>query len=274
MIEFDLPVHPRTGLRAIGLLRNGAPIWPVLGGSGEGDVIVQDADPVPASAVDDEPEAQGSTGEPDQEPDEDTDEPLGSAGLQALQREKERRRVLARDRRQAVRERDEALAELARLRQAAEKPNGKDGDGEEAGPDLDAIRKEEAEKAKAAVKAEVLKDRVSDKIEVLAAKRFQDADVVRTLLMASSEIEDFLDGDKIDAEAIKEALDELLEKRPYLGVEAQSPRRFKGSGDGGARKGPTGPSQLTENDLKRMSPEEIVQAQQEGRFNDLLGTSR
>ncbi|PZG20606.1 capsid assembly scaffolding protein Gp46 family protein [Nonomuraea aridisoli] len=33
MTTHDLPVHPRTGLRAIGLLKGGRPIWPVLGGS-------------------------------------------------------------------------------------------------------------------------------------------------------------------------------------------------------------------------------------------------
>ncbi|MFJ1708567.1 hypothetical protein [Kitasatospora sp. NPDC088346] len=31
-----LPAHPNTGLQAIGLRRDGRPIWPVLGGSGEG----------------------------------------------------------------------------------------------------------------------------------------------------------------------------------------------------------------------------------------------
>lgn len=31
-----MPVHPFTGLEAIGFRRNGAPIWPVVGGSEEG----------------------------------------------------------------------------------------------------------------------------------------------------------------------------------------------------------------------------------------------
>ncbi|MEU0492570.1 DUF4355 domain-containing protein [Nocardiopsis sp. NPDC006139] len=33
----DLPTHPTTGLRAIGVLPSGRPVWPVLGGSGEGE---------------------------------------------------------------------------------------------------------------------------------------------------------------------------------------------------------------------------------------------
>jgi hypothetical protein len=32
-----LPIHPRTGLPAIGVLPSGRIVWPVLGGSGEGD---------------------------------------------------------------------------------------------------------------------------------------------------------------------------------------------------------------------------------------------
>jgi len=38
MPELDeLPAHPRTGVRAIGLLRNGQPIWPIAGGDGSDD---------------------------------------------------------------------------------------------------------------------------------------------------------------------------------------------------------------------------------------------
>lgn len=188
--------------------------------------------------------------------DKDEDKPLGPAGEKALAAEKERRRTAERQRRQAARELDEMRGELEKLRTAAEKKpaSSKERPVDDA-PDLDAIRKEAAEKAKAEVKAEVMKERVSDKIEVLAAKRVQDPDVVRTLLLAGSELADFLDGDKIDAEAIKEALDELLEKKPYLAVPAQSEtRRFKGSGDGGAKPiKPTRPKSLGEAVSRKLS---------------------
>lgn len=244
------------------------------------DVIVTDADDTADSDADRsdstaDDTASGADADDGSQDDKADDKPLGPKGEKALQAEKDRRREADRLRRQAARERDEALAELERLRKAAEQKKPAEGDGsEDKGPDLDAIRKEAEEKAKAAVKAEVLKDRVSDKIEVLAAKRAQDPDVVRTLLLAGSEIADFLDGDKIDAEAIKEALDELLEKKPYLAVAAQSAKRFQGSGDGGARTGPQKPAQLTQADLDRMAPEQIVKAQAEGRFDDLMGISR
>lgn len=37
MLTTELPVHPRTGLQAVGLRRDGRPIWPILGGSGDPD---------------------------------------------------------------------------------------------------------------------------------------------------------------------------------------------------------------------------------------------
>lgn len=36
MSDSTLPTHPRTGLTAVGFRRNGAPIWPILGGSEDG----------------------------------------------------------------------------------------------------------------------------------------------------------------------------------------------------------------------------------------------
>jgi hypothetical protein len=245
----------------------------------DADVIVTDADDTADSdAGRDDAPADDDGGVSDTDHDDrdgkGDDPPLGPKGEKALQAEKDRRREADRTRRQAVRERDEAIAELDRLRKAAEQKASASDDDADKGPDLDAIRKEAEAKAKAEVKAEVLKDRVSDKIEVLAAKRFQDAGDAVTHLMRSGEIADFLDGDKIDAEAIKEALDELLDKKPYLAVAAQSAKRFQGSGDGGARKGPQKPAQLTEADLRRMSAEQIVKAQAEGRFDDLLGASQ
>lgn len=30
---FDLPIHPRTGVQALGFTKHGSPIWPVMGGS-------------------------------------------------------------------------------------------------------------------------------------------------------------------------------------------------------------------------------------------------
>ncbi|WP_030271202.1 hypothetical protein [Streptomyces sp. NRRL B-24484] len=44
-----LPIHPYTGLQAIGLRRDGRPIWPVRGGSGEGSDPTTPPAPTPAT---------------------------------------------------------------------------------------------------------------------------------------------------------------------------------------------------------------------------------
>jgi hypothetical protein len=68
----DLPVHPFTKLTALGLRRNGRPIWPVRGGSGEGD-------------------DSGSGGDGPGEGDQGKPDDLGDAGKQAIDRMKAER---------------------------------------------------------------------------------------------------------------------------------------------------------------------------------------
>lgn len=172
---------------------------------------------------------------------------LGDAGKKALdamkgkwQKERDARKVLE--------------AELAKLKAP------KAGDQ----PDPDEIRKQ----AKAEAAAEVLRDRVLDKVEAKAAKVFADPEDARALLASS--VDEFIDDGKVDVSAIEDALADLLKRKPHLG--AQSGKRFNGSADGGARKG-SKPDQLTRDQLKKMTPDEIIKAQDEGRLNDLMGVS-
>lgn len=127
--------------------------------------------------------------------------------------------------------------------------------------DPEAIR----EQAKAEARAETARERALDKVETKAAKLFADPEDARALL--ASRIDDFVDDGQIDVDAINEALTELLSKKPHLAAAKAS--RFQGGADGGARKG-SGPAQLTEQDLKRMTPEQIVEAQNKGQLRDLL----
>lgn len=129
-------------------------------------------------------------------------------------------------------------------------------------PDPDEIRKQ----ARAEATAEVLKDRALDKVETKAAKLFADPEDARALL--ASKVDDFIDDGKVDVEAIEEALEELLKRKPHLAAKAD--KRFAGSADGGARKG-SKPEQLTRQDLTRMTPQQIVKAQADGRLNELMG---
>jgi hypothetical protein len=114
----------------------------------------------------------------------------------------------------------------------------------------------------AAANARILRS----EIKAAAAGKLADpTDALRFLDLEQFEVGD--DGD-VDEDEIADAISDLLKNKPYLG--AQGGRRFQGTADGGARKD-TSPTQLTEADLARMSPEEIVQAKTEGRFNKLLG---
>jgi hypothetical protein len=117
----------------------------------------------------------------------------------------------------------------------------------------------------AEARAEVLNERALDKVETKAAKLFADPEDARALL--ASRVSEFVDDGKVDTEAITAALKDLLEKKPHLA--AATAKRFQGGADGGARKG-SQVAQLTEQDLKRMSPEQIVEARQKGRLKDLL----
>lgn len=66
---------------------------------------------------------------------------------------------------------------------------------------------------------------------------------------------------------------EAMDRNPNLKAgqaSASPPPRFAAGADGGTRAGTSVP-QLTESDLRRMSPEQIVAAQEKGQLNDLLG---
>lgn len=199
---------------------------------------------------DDESESDDTTDDGDED---DDDTPLGPKGEKALQAEKQKRR----DAQKQLREWKALGMSPADIKKLLDDRN--DGDQ----PDPDRIRSE----AKAEAQAELMESRVLDKIEAKAGKLFADPDDAAALLMKDHGADEFLDDGKIDVEAIEEALDELLEKKPYLA--AQGGRRFQGSADGGTRK-ESRTKQLTRDDLKRMSPQEIEQARKDGKLDDLL----
>lgn len=190
----------------------------------------------------------------------DDDKPLGPKGEKALAAEKERRRQAQQDLRE-WKALGKSPADIKKLLDA-----GKDDNK----PDADQIR----EQARTEARTEVLRERVFDKIEAKAGAKFNlDPEDVAALLLRRHDVNDFLDGDKVDAEAISDALDELLEKKPNLGA-VQDGKRFKGKADGGTRK-ESQPAQLTEADVDRLYAEkkyaEIEKARTEGRLNDYLG---
>lgn len=125
-----------------------------------------------------------------------------------------------------------------------------------------------AEDARAEARAEVLRERALDKVETKAAKKFADPEDARALL--ASRVDEFVDGEKVDIDAIEEALEDLIKNKPHLA--AATAKRFQGGADGGARNG-SKVAQLTENDLKTMTPHQIEAARVKGQLKDLLGAS-
>lgn len=235
---FTLPTHPRTGLSAIGWRRNGSPIWPVAGAAPDDDQDDQQGDD---SGADD------TEGGDDGGDDEGADQ-LGDAGKKALDRMKQQ------------------LRDERRRRKAAEEKASEAGKPKpEGGPDLDEVRKQAREEAT----AEALKDRVLDKIEA-KARKFADSEDAAAILLRSRQVEDFIDGGKVDTDAIAEALDELAEAKPHLLARQGSSGGNFDSGRGKrSEKG-----QLSRDDLKGMTPAQIEAARKAGRLDRVMGKTK
>lgn len=129
-------------------------------------------------------------------------------------------------------------------------------------PDLDALRAEAAREATAKANARILKSEVK---AAAAGKLADTADALKFLDLDAFEVDE--NGD-VDGDEIAEAIQELITSKPYLAA-APAPR-FTGTGDGGAARKAPGPSQLTREDIARMSPQEIVKAKADGRLNTLM----
>lgn len=123
---------------------------------------------------------------------------------------------------------------------------------------------QKAREAEAAALAKANERILRAEVKAAAASKLNDpGDALRLLDLSSFEVGD--DGD-VDTEAIGAAIDDLIKRKPYLAAEGG--RRFQGTADGGTRK-ESRPAQLTRSDLARLSPEQIVQADAEGRLDDI-----
>lgn len=99
----------------------------------------------------------------------------------------------------------------------------------------------------------------------LAGKVSNPALALRLIDISAIEV----DGDgEIDADAIDAAIETLLADAPELAVKQA---RFQGGADQGAKGKNAEPSQLTQSDLQKLSPEQINEARRSGRLNKLLG---
>lgn len=251
-----LPRHARTGVLAVGWrkARTGEdpdelyPIWPIRGGDGTDDQDDEDDDTGEDDAQDDDTD----TGENDQDDaDDDGAADLGDKGKQALDRMKAKLKA-ERDRRKA--------AETERDQLKTSKAGGDD-------KDADRIRSEAEKAATAKANARIVRSEVR---AAAAGKLADPRDALRFLDLDQFEV----DGDgQVDEDEIADAIEQLVKDKPYLAAAAagKPQQRFQGTGDGGARKGSGGVKQLTEQDVKKMTPEQIDEAHRKGQLRDYLG---
>jgi hypothetical protein len=173
---------------------------------------------------------------------------LGDAGKKALDSMKGKWRE----------ERDKRRDLEARLSALESAPKGESTDE----PTADQIRAQAAREATEKANARILRSEV----KAAAAGKFADpSDVALYLDLTKFEVDE--NGD-VDTDEINDAIEDLLTRKPHLAATARP--RFQGSGDGGAARKATGPTQLTREQLEGMTPEAIVKAKREGRLTNLL----
>lgn len=117
----------------------------------------------------------------------------------------------------------------------------------------------EAEQRGAQAAAEKYERKLAEaSFKAAAASKGADVDALLDLV----DVGKFLTPEGVDEDAINTAIERIIKAAPT------PPKKF-----GLPDAGPKGdqPVQLTEADLQRMSPEEIVEARQKGQLNELLG---
>jgi hypothetical protein len=191
------------------------------------------------------------TGDDQDDGDDDKDpegaDQLGDPGKKALESMKERLRTERERRKAAETERDQLK-----------------GTGDANDPER--IRSEADRAATGRANARIVRSEVR---AAAAGKLTNPRDALAFLDLTQFEVDE--DG-QVDETEIADAIEDLLKERPYLGTAAKAAEpRFQGTGDGGARKGTGGPKQLSEQDVKKMTPEQIDEAHRKGQLRDYLG---
>ena len=123
--------------------------------------------------------------------------------------------------------------------------------------------------------AEVEKRKQSDvailRAELKAAAKGKLADPADAALFLDLKQFDVSENGDVDADALNTAIDDLIARKPHLG--AAPARRFDGDADAGPKGGRDGGQIASQEELKRMTPAQIVEAEAAGRLDKLLGRS-
>lgn len=107
---------------------------------------------------------------------------------------------------------------------------------------------------------------VRSEVKALAAEGFADPDDAAAFLDLSK----YASGDDVDSASIKADLADLLARKPHLGKSPTTRTPAPNPAQGSSSAGSSEPSQLTRQDMARMTPEAIAEAMDAGRFRDVL----
>lgn len=216
MHSTTLPIHPRTGLRAVGFRSGNRPIWPIKGASPD-DPSNDDAAADQGDDDTDEPDgADDPTGDDaDKASLDEGYEAAGDKGKQALDRMKAKLKA-ERDKRRT------AEAELAK------KSSADKSEDEQA---IETVHQEAAAEATARANQRILRSEVK---AAAAGKLADPADALRLLDLEQFEVDD--DGE-VDADEIEGAITDLVTKKPYLAAQGGTNRKPKPDPTQGPRGG-------------------------------------
>lgn len=175
-------------------------------------------------------------------------EALGDPGKKALDAMKAQRKA-------ALDEARQAKAEIAELRAKLE--------GREAEHAKEQERQQAKDEALAAANQRIL----GAELKAAAKGKLADpSDAAVYINLGDFEVSDAGD---VDTDALTAAIDELITRKPYLA--AGKPRRFEGDADAGQKDGAKGAQITSREELKRMTPEQVVEAEAAGRLDKMLG---
>lgn len=184
---------------------------------------------------------------------------LGDAGKRALDAERAARASAEKSARDAETERKKLADKLAEFENANKSENEKA---------IENARKEADEAARAEVSGKFEQRLLESNVLVRAAGKLADPHDAVQLIDLDVLKSEAGEGNEVEDKAIDAAIAALVKAKPYLATDAKS---GAGSPDGGPRG--NRPAQLTQADMKGMTPEQIVEAKAKGQFDGMLGRS-
>ena len=277
MSSASLPIHPDTGLTALGLTSKGRPIWPVLGGDGTGDGNTGDApageDTDPGDGGDGDGEAVDQVPEGGNGGGEDT---TGSGG-QAPAGSQSSNPALRQARNEAATYRTKATALEQQLAEAQKNAGAFDALRQQLGKALGYVDDDEQPDPKKlaadlATQAQAAKEsQIQLAVYRAAAKKGADPEALldsRGFLAALDKFDPSADDllSLVGAEITK-----AVEKNPRYKLAPQTPPPPGRSGTDTSGGQGENSAQLTPEQYRALSPAERQKATREGRANRILG---